>query len=252
MAFFLGSFGAPSPNRYGRNEMVRKYFRMRDLNTFLKTAMRVAGIFIILAVAASSVRAGYYFRIDKDVQGRVIDGDSKQPLPGVVVMAIWVTEHSRITIEPEERYYDYFETLTDENGEFTIPGKGRNFFRNMPPPKIRIYKAGYGIRDIRFEPTGYPTGLSIKFKDGKRFISCKKLPMDKRKEYVSHYRQIPYSGMGGIPSGKYRLYSTELARDCQALGISQWWTRDSIWVIRKEGSYPATGQAVSPRNQNNQ
>jgi hypothetical protein len=217
--------------------------------------MGFAAFFILLAVATAPALAGYYFRYDEDVQGKVIDADTQQPLEGVVVMAMWFTEHTRITIEPEERYYDYFETLTDANGEFTIPGKGRNIFRNMPPPKITIYKAGYPIRDTCFRVmevnSSYPWDVKVTLKDGKRFILYKKLTPAKRKEYVKHYMQVPYSKMAHatVPRDKYRLYSAELASDYQALGMTPPHERDHRYLrYKKGGVYPATNQPVSPRN----
>ena len=208
--------------------------------------IRILFFLILPALSATPVPAGNYFRYDNDVQGKIIDGDTRQPLAGVVVMALWVTEHTRITIEPEERYYDYYETLTDENGEFMIPGKGRNFFRNMPPPKIRIYKAGYGIRGINFESTGYPSNLNVTFKDDKRFVSYKKLPADKRKDSVTHYMKVPFSKMAGRPGDKCPLYDAELERDYQALGIRQWRPGEPIRVMQ-QAIYPATSQPVSPQ-----
>lgn len=231
--------------------MVRRNCRLRVSDILLKATILVAGLFILLSVSATLVQAGNYFRYDEDVQGKVIDADTRQPLAGVVVMAMWVTEHTRITIEPEERYYDYFETLTNANGEFTIPGKGQNIFRNMPPPKINIYKAGYPIRDIRFSFTGQPPVLEITFEDGKRIISYQKWPAAKRKEYVKHYKRIPYSKMAraGLSCDKYRLYSAELARDYQALGIRQRRQKNGVplLIYQKGGLYPATNQPVSPR-----
>ena len=208
----------------------------------------VLALFIIIFLARSTMpaSAGNYFRYDEDIRGKVVDYDTGRPLQGVVVMVMWVTEHTRITIEPEEHYYDYFETLTDENGEFTIPGKGRNFFRNMPPPKISIYKSGYPIRDIRFEPNGYPPGLDITFRDGKRFVSYRKMPGDKRKDYVSHYKQTPYTKMAFVPADKYRLYAAERERDYQTLGIRPWRPGEPIRVIQK-AVYPAADQPVSPQ-----
>lgn len=225
---------------------------MRVSGQLFKTAMVVIGLFTLLAVSAAPVKAGNYFRHDKDIQGKVIDADTQQPLEGVLVMAMWVTEHTRITIEPEERYYDYFETPTKANGEFTIPGKGQNIFRNMPPPKITIYKAGYPIRDIDFRITDYPPGGKITLKDGKRIVFYKKLSLAKRKEYVTRYRRIPYSEMAraAVPRNKYRLYSSELTTDYQLLGMRQQQQQNGVplLIYQKGGIYPATDQLVSPRN----
>lgn len=230
--------------------MARRYFCLYGSDALFKILIMVSITFIFLAASVVPVEAGNYFRYDEDVQGKIFDAETHQPLAGVVVMAMWVTLHTRITIEPEERYYDYFETLTDANGEFTIPGKGRNIFRNMPPPKISIYKAGYPIRDIRFSVTDYPDGLEVKFKDGKRIVSYQKLPSNKRKEYVEHYRKIPFYGMATpdmlVPRDKYPLYSAELVKDYQAIGMRRRHLGDPI-IIKKGGIHPATSQPVSPQ-----
>ena len=88
---------------------------MKGFDRLFKTAMHVAVFSLFLSVFVAPVHAGYWFRYDDDVQGKIVDKDTRQPLEGVVVMAMWVTEFSRITIEPGENYYDYFETRTDAN-----------------------------------------------------------------------------------------------------------------------------------------
>ena len=44
-------------------------------------------------------------RHDPDISGQIIDADTRQPLPGVVVSAIWFRERFRLTEAPgnEER-----------------------------------------------------------------------------------------------------------------------------------------------------
>ena len=58
--------------------------------------------FVLLVASTTPAQAGYWFRYDDDFQGQIVDADTRQPLEGVVVMAMWVTEFSRITIEPGE------------------------------------------------------------------------------------------------------------------------------------------------------
>jgi hypothetical protein len=55
-------------------------------DTLLKATILAAGLFILIAVPATHVQAGYYFRYDEDVQGKIIDADTRQPIAGVVVM----------------------------------------------------------------------------------------------------------------------------------------------------------------------
>ena len=230
---------------------MRQYLHTPNLKSAF---MVIGGVLIYLAALSTPVQAGNYFRYDKDIQGQVIDDDTQQPLAGVVVMVMWVTEHTRITIEPEERYYDYFETLTDANGEFNISGKGQNFFRNMPPPKIAIYKVGYPMREIHnfvYYPDLPLQNVRVIWKDGKRTVFYKKMSAAQRKKYVQHYRQIPYSKMARaqVPSDKYRLYSAELARDYEVLGMRQYQpqTGAPLLIFKEGGVYPATHQSVSPQ-----
>jgi len=120
----------------------------------------------------------------------------------------------------------------------------------MPPPKLSIYEAGCVIRDIRFQSDGYPPDVKVTFKDGKRIILYKKLKAAKRKEYVKHYRRIPYSEMTGeeIPPEKHRLYSAEVTKDYQELGLRQRNNGIPLLIIKKGGVYPATNQPISPQN----
>lgn len=225
-------------------------FRM--LNRWAAGAM---GFFILLSVFAGPAQAGYWFRYDDDVQGQIVDGDTRQPMKGVVVMAMWVTQFSRITIEPGERFYDYYEVLTDENGEFTIPGKGQNFFHNMPPPKIRIYKAAYPIRHIRLVGgsmnADYPSGdMEVKWKHGRLTVYYRKWNSPRKMEYVKNYRWIPFLKMAREPvaEDRYRLYTTELAREFKALGLRT--PREQVGpprlIFKEGGVYPATHQPVKP------
>ena len=39
-----------------------------------------------------------FFRNDPDIAGKIIDIDTREPIPGVVVMAMWTTEIFRLTI----------------------------------------------------------------------------------------------------------------------------------------------------------
>ena len=153
------------------------------------------------------------------------------------------------------KYYDYFETLTDANGVFTIPGKGQNFFRNMPPPKIRIYKAGYPIRKIKLWGgriySDYPPGdMEVKRKDGRLIVYYRKWTVSRRMKYVKHYHWIPFSKMARaqVSEDRYRLYLAELARDFKELDLRtpQEQTGRPLLIFKEGGVYPATRQPVKP------
>ena len=78
-------------------------------------------------------------------EGKVIDVDTKGPIEGGVVLAVY---HKTVhTIAGSNTYaVDAQETLTDANGEFKIPPKTgySEKFSGKPIGKLIIFKPGYG------------------------------------------------------------------------------------------------------------
>ncbi len=78
-------------------------------------------------------------------EGKVIDGATKQPIEGAVVLAVYY--RSTTTIAGSNHYpFDAQETLTDKKGEFKIPSKTvqSEEVSGKPKAKIIIFKPGYG------------------------------------------------------------------------------------------------------------
>jgi hypothetical protein len=208
---------------------------------------------LLAAVFPASVSSSNRFRTDPDIVGKIVDFDTKAPIAGVVVMAVWTTDVFRLVIEPKTEYYDYFETLTDQNGEFRIPGKGLILLSNVNPPKVKIFKSGYAFmylddlgvhfrRDSRF-------GDQVKWVDGKPIISFKKKSPEERKKAVKKEGKIPFHEMAipGLPEEKYRLYQEEVTQAFHALGMTPYWEQDHRYIqIKKGGVYPAQEMAVDP------
>jgi hypothetical protein len=79
---------------------------------------------------------------DGDYKGRVVDMHTGDPVEGVVITAVWY--HTCPTLAgANHHFYDAYETLTDDNGNFIIPGRGIRLFINLDPAKVAIFKAGY-------------------------------------------------------------------------------------------------------------
>ncbi len=57
-------------------------------------------------------------------------------------MAVWSKMYGTAG-GPVHEYYDARETVTDENGEFTIKGMGPRAVTHLQKMKIVIFKAGY-------------------------------------------------------------------------------------------------------------
>jgi hypothetical protein len=82
------------------------------------------------------------FRIDGPYLGKVIDSETKEPLEGVVVHGDWYKVWGTVGGASSE-WHDSYETLTDKNGEFRIPGKGLLIFSSIDELTLTIFKAGY-------------------------------------------------------------------------------------------------------------
>jgi hypothetical protein len=99
-------------------------------------------IFILIG-SAGAVQPAW---ADGPYRGKVIDADTKVPIEGAVVVAVWLKNQFGIT-ESHEVFAEAKEALTDKDGEFVIPGYKWTsifFYFGIQPPRIYIFKAGYG------------------------------------------------------------------------------------------------------------
>lgn len=78
-------------------------------------------------------------------RGSVVDAETKQPLVGAVVLAIWYREVPVGGHGPAVDYHDALEVLTDAQGEFTVPAKTHlTPIGKIREPEFVIYSPGYG------------------------------------------------------------------------------------------------------------
>src|SRR4029077_456506 len=83
-------------------------------------------------------------------KGRVIDAETKEPIVGAVVLAVWYRRAPGLGV-PSQGFLDAEETLTDKNGEFVI---GEHPPASLIPgtwvdgPRIIIFYPNYGFYPI--------------------------------------------------------------------------------------------------------
>lgn len=99
----------------------------------------VIALLIVSCVFTSPASAFF-----KHYKGKVIDADTKEPIEGAVVVAIWTREVKHFNVT-RDIFKKARETLTDKNGEFSI--KSYHHFSLRPLSKLRlkwvIFKPGY-------------------------------------------------------------------------------------------------------------
>ena len=109
------------------------------------------GAVLLLVLPALGARAE---EVWGPFRGKVIDAETGQPLPGVVVLAFWL-ERWNALIETHTRFYDAREVLTGPDGTFEIPRLPRPLwpFRRIDGPAINVFAPGYAERRRVVTPT---------------------------------------------------------------------------------------------------
>lgn len=104
--------------------------------------------FLLLSslIFASQSQAWWIIYNKPEYRGRIIDEETKQPIKGAVVVAVYYKEPLiGGPGGPNTKYHDAQEALTDEKGEFVIPAYTAlvNPFYTEEYTRFIIYKAGY-------------------------------------------------------------------------------------------------------------
>lgn len=222
------------------------FFLSKSLKVILPAMALFFGIFRTLAFG------GDIFQYDPDIYGKIVDYDTRKPMEGVVVSCVWFYERVRFSEAPKREFYDYFETLTDQDGSFKIPGKGLCIIRNIYPPAITIFKAGYSILYLQNlvlnSNQDVPSGDEVKWVDGKAIIYFRKKPLGERRMYLQSHSVVPLFQMmhDDIPSEKFRLYVRELEKEYQAADMMM--NNQRSLQYKKGRMLPAMEDSLKPKS----
>lgn len=110
---------------------------------------------VLLVLAALISGCGHLVYPSGPYRGRVIDTETKQPLAGAAVVAVWLWQGPGLG-HPREGLHDVLEVLTDTDGEFTIPRKTHfSLSGEVGEPYFSIYYPSYGpFPGFQVQPTG--------------------------------------------------------------------------------------------------
>ncbi len=123
-----------------------------------KTVLKIIILVIVILQTSCAIthKYGPYY-------GKLIDAETKEPIEGAAVLAVFYTKTWGLTVERSE-YIDAIEVLTDKNGEFKIPAKRIITVRVLHGwdwhGYFTIFKPGYGCypdhKDVKpmFVPNG--------------------------------------------------------------------------------------------------
>ena len=139
-------------------------------------------------------------------RGHVIDHDTRHPLAGVVILAVWNTLASTPLGHGRQAFYDSRETLSDARGYFEIP---RLPFSSqsvdVQAPELFFFAPGYVLvgpnllsgpipaRAVRVR-TSLPYAWEVEPQDGQAFVAATTVlmrPIRSTQEWCRHLFYLP-------------------------------------------------------------
>lgn len=101
------------------------------------------GVTSLLALLWSGC-GGHVVYASPAYRGRVVDAETRQPLAGAVVLAVWYQETPVAPHGPAKDYHDALELLTDRNGEFVVAERTHfTLIGRILDPEFVVYSPGY-------------------------------------------------------------------------------------------------------------
>ncbi len=170
-------------------------------------AISLSSLLLLMGTATPATADGPW-------RAQIVDAETKQPLEGVVVLAMW-TKHVRSPGGPSSEYHDSEEVLANKDGRFTIAA--RSFFSLNPlvffrGPRFLLFKPGYG-RAIW--PGGKQREIWPEENIENVVIELPRLKsLEERKEYVGRVR----GGFLAIPREKMPLLEKAITEERKAVG----------------------------------
>ncbi|MBI5675113.1 MAG: hypothetical protein HZC48_04660 [Nitrospirae bacterium] len=157
-------------------------------------------------------------------KGRILDIETKEPLEGAVVLAVWQRVH-RTPTGSDPYFYEAKEVLTDKEGRFVIPSyRPINLLpiiSSMRGPLFTIFKPGYGsVSDQRLEGYFTDDGQAIQDYelDGKRYrFALGVIELPKLKTREEREKIISFPSM--IPDDKMPKLIKLMNKEAVALGF---------------------------------
>ena len=181
-----------------------------------KYQVLLAVVFLVVLCITTSPAFAFF----KHYKGKVIDADTKEPIEGAVVVAIWTRDVKYFPSGSRGIFKKARETLTDKNGEFSIKPYHHYSLRPFSELWLRwiIFKPGYGSfpRHPKVKPKGIsPNGLTSKIFSPYTVVELPKLKTSG--ERLKSWRSAHPSGV--VPNKKISLLIDALNIEAVRLGL---------------------------------
>jgi len=147
-------------------------------------------------------------------RGKVIDAETKRPIGGAVVVAVW-HKVKDLPLGPYTSNIDAIETVTDKDGNFEIPATSFlyiPFLREIKGPYFTIFKPSYGYFP-RYAKLKEPHPVTP-FEGISTVVE-----MTKWKTAEERKQNLLSGDIIGIPRKKYNLLIKAINEESRAIGL---------------------------------
>ena len=173
--------------------------------------------FVMLVLAAGCV-PGRLVYTSGPYRGTVVDAESKKPLVGAVVLAVWFQETIVLVAAhgPAVEYHDSLEVLADSSGEFVVPEKTHvTLLGKIREPDFVVYYPGYApYPSLKARPQGKEVDAAYE----QKVFHVELSRLKTHQERLEHAR-IPVDVDHRIPEAKIANLIRLVNSERKALGL---------------------------------
>jgi hypothetical protein len=149
-------------------------------------------------------------------RGRVVDAETKRPLAGAAVVAVWKRDGAWLVGPegPRVAYFDAVEVVTNAQGEFEVPAKTHvTLIGWIREPDFSVYAPGY----VPFPHLGtHPQGdvLESAYQSKVFEFQLPRVTAENERRYASHPTRL-----GGVPLSKTPITIDLINQEKRRLGL---------------------------------
>ncbi len=173
--------------------------------------------FVMLVLTAGCV-PGRMVYTSGPYRGTVVDAETKKPLAGAVVLAVWFQETIVLVTAhgPAVEYHDSLEVLADSGGDFVVPQKTHmTLFGRIREPDFVVYYPGYApYPSLKAQPQGEDVDIAYEQKVFRVELTKLKTQEERR----VGVRDLPVS-IAGVPDAEMPNLVRLVNKERQDLGL---------------------------------
>ncbi len=167
-----------------------KHRTFKRWGCLLKGLVFLLGLFVVFKIWVFISNNYHTITVD------VMDAETSEPIEGAVLLAQWTK--TAMTVERSSVNFKVIEVLSDEKGQFTIPG----FYESgVDKPRLVVYKKGYVAWRDDFKFMDYKNRKKpFRWRSG-NVVELERFKIPRSRDIINNHHSFITGGYGsGVPS----------------------------------------------------